>query len=504
MRRQAIMPSCNVPGALYDPRFQHPQLKEKEKLGPVNRMGLLVSKDYGDTWQWSIEMDLEMPQNVAVGWFENAYDVDWLGPPWHMDVSDHDPNHVLAACQGFAWDTKDGGNTWQQVYTEQYEDGSWYGKGMESTTCYDVVFDPFEKDTLIITYTDNGMLKSTNGGKSWRHAISGVPYDWINTCYKMVFDPDVPGLAWGVWTSVHDLPDHMKIRLPIAKIPAYAKGGVCVTHDSASTWQPLTDLYQKDCIHTSIVLDPTSPVGSRTLYMSRCPDGVFKSTDGGKTWHNKSAGFGVNKNVFTLEILDGKLFAITMKTLTDEDTPQDVRDAMWQGDIYISDDQAETWRKLPLPKDVENPQKIAIDQAGNMYITAFPNNKKEGIRGGYRVHDKADLTGGGVYCSQDGGSTWHNIFDPCTTVSGITVDPQDPQIIYIVTAEYAAYRSLNSGSTWERIKGYHFLHGKNPILDPYNSDMMYITTFGGSVFYGPRAGGEHKNDIEGFTLDHKI
>ena len=88
---------------------------------------------------------------------------------------------------------------------------------------------------------------------------------------------------------------------------------------------------------------------------------------------------------------------------------------------------------------------------------------------------------------------------------GIQVDPKNPQAIYIVTPEYAAYRSLDGGKSWARIRGYHFSIGKNPILDPYNDDMMYITTFGGSVFYGPRAGGtERYDDIDSLTLDHKI
>ena len=511
MRRPLVLPSCNVPGAAYEPEYRHPHLApgaEGEKLGPVNRMGVMVSDDYGNTWRWCMIMDLALPDNVIAGWYENAYDVDWIGPPWYMDVDERDPNFVFSTLQGFAWSTHNGGDTWHQVYTEQYEDGSWYGRGLESTTCYDVVFDPFDKDTMLITYTDNGMLKSTNGGKSWRHSIKGVPYDWINTCYKMVFDPAVKGRAWSVWTSVHDLPDHMMRRLPVAKIPPYAKGGVCVTEDSASSWRNITDIYEKGYIYTSIALDPASDAENRVLYISKCPVGVLKSTDGGKSWKNKTAGFDVNKNVFHLQMSpDGKLYAVTMKTLTDEETPDDIRQAMWLGGVYVTEDGAESWRRLKLPKGVENPQKLSFDPTNPKYIylTAFPINVEEGIRGGYRVHKKELLSGGGVYRSEDGGETWQNIFDPQVMVSGIQVDPENPSAIYIVTTDYAAYRSLDRGGKWERIKGYCFSKGKNPILDPYNKDMMYITTFGGSVFYGPRAGGnERYDDINDITLDHKV
>ena len=505
-RRPLILESMGFFGQMYDAAKRHPQAGQD--MGPINRMGIMVSDDYGETWRWSVAMDLEHPQNAAVGWYENAYDVDWIGPPWYMDVDDRDPDRVFAALQGFAWISHNGGDNWEQVYTEQYEDGSWYGKGFESTTCYDVMFDPFDKDTMLITYTDNGMLKSTNGGKTWKHAIQGVPYAWINTCYKMVFDPEVPGLGWGVWTSVHDLPDHMMHRLHIAKIPPIAAGGVCVTEDSGSSWRPLTDLYKTNCIHTCIELDPTSPVGSRTLYMSAAPEGVFKSTDGGHTWQPKNNGFGINKNVFTLKrAKNGKLYAVTMKTLTDTDVPTDVRRAMWTGGVYVSADGAETWRELKLPPNVEIPQKIDFDPTNPdcIYLTAFPIQLDKELTAAVIPAKGTPMAGGGLYRSADGGETWENLFDERVQVYGIQTDPKKPAALYIVTAEFSAYRSLDGGKNWERIRGYHFKYGKNPILDPYNDDMMYITTFGGSVFYGPRAGGtERYDDIDGFTLPHKL
>jgi photosystem II stability/assembly factor-like uncharacterized protein len=493
-RRPLILPSNNIPGELYDAALRHPFAGKD--MGQINRMGIIVSDDYGETWRWSVPIDLNLPDNVAVGWYENAYDADWLGPPWFIHSSDNDPDLAFAALQGFAWITRDGGISWEQVYTEQYEDASWYGRSFESTTCYDVVFDPFDKDTMLITYTDNGILKSVNGGKSWRHAIQGVPYDWINTCYKMVFDPAVPGLAWAVWTGVHDLPDHMMLRLRIAQIPPHAKGGVCITQDRGSTWRPLTDIYAKNCIHTCIELEPDSPVGNRTLYISVCPEGVYKSVDGGNSWELKTQGFGINKNVFFLKLAEnGKLYAVTMKTLTDDDTPGDVKQAMWRGGVYVSANGADSWQELSLPAFVEIPQKLDFHPQNPdcIYLTSYP------------VPVDGDLRGGGVYRSDDGGGTWQIIFDERVQVYGIQIDPINPSNIYIVTAEYAAYRSLDGGMKWERIRGYHFSYGKNPILDPHDDTMMYISTFGASVFHGPRAGGtERYDDIDGFTLNHKL
>jgi hypothetical protein len=152
-----------------------------------------------------------------------------------MGVSAQNPEVCLAACQGFAWQTRDGGETWQQCYCEVYEDGSYYGMNVETTNTFNVVFDPFDKDHLVFPFTDNGMLQSRNGGKTLFHTISGVPWPWVNTCYDAVFDPDIKGLIWSVWSKKHDLPraKHFRRAFPVHQ----AQGGVCVSTDGGKRWE---------------------------------------------------------------------------------------------------------------------------------------------------------------------------------------------------------------------------------------------------------------------------
>ncbi len=42
--------------------------------------------------------------------------------------------------------------------------------------------------------------------------------------------------------------------------------------------------------------------------------------------------------------------------------------------------------------------------------------------------------------------------------------------------------------TWKRIGGYNFKWGHRVIPDPFHPDKIYVTTFGGSVWYGPAKG----------------
>ena len=488
-----VLPSVGLPGTFYDVEMKHPWAGKE--LGPVNSLGIMTSDDFGENWRWSVQMDLTLAGNVDPGWFEMAYDVDWISSPWYFSLHDHNPNETLAALQGFIWRTEDGGDSWYQTYSDGYTDGSWYGRGLESTTCYDVVFDPHHKDNLLITYTDNGLFRSENGGKSWKHSIQGVPYSWINTCYAVAFDTEAPGLAWGAWTSIHDLPGPRAFLNKVFDKP-FAAGGICVTRDGGATWQNATDLYAKGSAFTYVILDPTSPVGNRTLYAAKMPGGVLKSTDNGQTWVEKSNGIvKENDHIFILSLIHNTLYAISARTRWDKELASEDERFISDGAIYVSANGVESWKRLTLPAFVTHPNRIAADPVDPnlLYFTSFP------------VKDGDEYKGGGVYRSYDGGKTWECLFDERVRVKGTQIDPKNRAHIYITTAEFSAYRSLDGGKTWERIRGYNFKTGTNPILDPYNDEMMYITTFGGGVFYGPRAGGnERYDDIIGFRLNHSL
>jgi hypothetical protein len=89
--------------------------------------------------------------------------------------------------------------------------------------------------------------------------------------------------------------------------------------------------------------------------------------------------------------------------------------------------------------------------------------------------------------------SWSRVFGENQYMYGVAVDPDKPSTIFGVSFDSGAYRSDDSGRTWRRLKGYNFKWGSRPYLDPYNKDMMYITTMGNSVNYGPREGMQIKN-----------
>ncbi len=89
--------------------------------------------------------------------------------------------------------TTDGGATWNGIYSRKVNDAGWTTVGLDVTTTYGVHFDPFDSKRIFITYTDIGAFRSEDGGTSWTSATMGVPEEWTNTTYWMVFDPEGEG-----------------------------------------------------------------------------------------------------------------------------------------------------------------------------------------------------------------------------------------------------------------------------------------------------------------------
>jgi photosystem II stability/assembly factor-like uncharacterized protein len=373
-----------------------------------------------------------------------------------------------AGDNGRGYKTADGGKTWVQLYSHNNPDGSYSSSGLDVTTCYGVHFDPFDKNHFFICYTDIGLFHTFDKGKSWFHAITGVPREWQNTCYDLTFDPDVKGRVWSVWANAHDLP---RTKMFGGRGFGSFSGGVAISDDYGRTWQKSTSGISENSVCTSILLDPSSDTDSRILYVSLMDKGLCKSTDGGKSWKESNNGLG--NNLFAWQLRQnsaGRLFAVFARGQRNGETIDGV--------VYYSDDQAGSWNQLSLPVDMNGPHDLLIDPKNPdiIYISCWPCTLN-----GKDVH-------GGVIKTVDGGKIWKQIFDERVRVNSAGIDPQQSDILYINTFQNAAYRSEDSGDTWQRIEGYRFKWGQRAVPDIYNRDMLYLTTYGGSVFYGPAKG----------------
>ncbi len=466
--RQGLAVCESVPEVAYV-SIDIPRKNSKGEFDPL--YCIYKTSDAGGKWEpvlVSSSFEGYITKNFSGSWMEKSYDPGWGGSPIDMGVSPSNPMVCYGGDNGRGYRTTDGGKTWSQIYSHNNEDGSFTSNGLDVTTCYGIHFDPFNKDHFFICYTDIGLFHTLSGGQSWLHSINGIPPVWQNTCYDIEFDRGIRGKIWSAWANAHDLP---RTKMFSSNGFGGYEGGVAVSEDGGLSWKKYNNGLPENSICTNILIDDSSPKDNRTLYVSVFDKGVFKSADDGKTWNSSNNGLGTN--LFAWEIRknsNGRLFVLLSRGLRDN--------RVIDGNIYFSDDKASSWKPMTLPDSVNGPHDLLLSPSDPMimYVCCWPRS----VNGN-------DVKGG-VIKTTDGGRSWKRIFDERIRVNSAGMDPNKDNIIYFNTFQNSAYRSEDSGGTWKRIEGYRFKWGQKAIPDINNPGMLFLTTYGGSVFYGPAKG----------------
>ncbi|MEM8993315.1 MAG: glycosyl hydrolase [Acidobacteriota bacterium] len=94
--------------------------------------------------------------------------------------------------------------------------------------------------------------------------------------------------------------------------------------------------------------------------------------------------------------------------------------------------------------------------------------------------------GDGVYKSMDGGATWQHMgLEESEHIGNIIIDPRDSNVIYVAAqgplwsagGERGLYKSVDGGANWEKILGGGEYTGVNEVhMDPRNPDVLYAAT----------------------------
>ena len=124
----------------------------------------------------------------------------------------------------------------------------------------------------------------------------------------------------------------------------------------------------------------------------------------------------------------------------------------------------------------------------------------------------AGTAGGGVWKSNDGGTTFNSIFDDyCQSIGAVTLDPNDPDnIIYVGTGETwprnsvsigdGMYKSVDGGSNWTKMGFEKSERIANIIVNPKNSKEIYVAVLG-ALWGDSEERGVYKTTDGGATWD---
>jgi photosystem II stability/assembly factor-like uncharacterized protein len=430
-------------------------------------MGVAKSTNSGADWQLVWKESDAAAKNVNDNWITERFGPAWAENPLSLTVAQQDANLVYGTDLGRTMQTTDGGATWRAVYSRRVDDTGWTSLGLDVTNSYGIHFDPFDSKRQFITYTDIGLFRSEDGGISWTSSTAGVPSEWMNTTYWIVFDPQVRGRMWSVNSYTHDLPRPKMWRHN--SVLTY-KGGVCISDDGGKSWTK-SNTGMDETASTHILLDPTSPVNARVLYVAGFGRGVYKSLDGGRSWALKNNGI-TQEEPFAWRLARssiGTLYVVIARRSEDGSIGN-----AGDGALYRSTDGAEHWQPVSLPEGTNGPNGLAIDPRSpdRLYLAAWA--RATGEHG----------DGGGIFLSEDGGKSWKQVLDKDRHIYDVTVDPENSNVLYAAGFESSAWRSADRGLHWSRIPGFNFKWGQRVIPDPLHHDEVYITTFGGSVWHG--------------------
>lgn len=447
-------------------------------LDGTNWMGVAKTTNSGRDWKLVWKEADTAAKNIHDAWITDRFGPGWGENPLDLTVAEQDPDLAYGTDLGRTMKTSDGGATWTASYSRKVNDAGWTTVGLDVTTSYGIHFDPFDNRRQFITYTDIGLFRSEDGGASWTSSTKGVPSDWLNTTYWIVFDPRVRGRMWSVNSYTHDIPRPKMWR---HNSPENYKGGVCRSDDGGRTWTKLNNGMMETAA-THILLDPTSPEDARVLYVAGFGRGVYKSSDAGRTWTLKNDGI-TQTEPFAWRLArasDGTLYVVVARRSEDGSigTPRD-------GALYRSTDRAEHWQPMTLPEGTNGPNGLAVDpkSPNRLYLAAWA--RATGVHG----------DGGGIFLSEDAGKSWKRVLDKDRHVYDVTIDPADPNILYATGFESSAWKSSDRGLHWTRIPGFNFKWGQRVIPDPVDHNKVYITTFGGSVWHGSVNGKAQPVDI---------
>jgi photosystem II stability/assembly factor-like uncharacterized protein len=302
-------------------------------------------------------------------------------------------------------------------------------------------------------------------------------------------------------------------------------GGVWKSTDGATTWSPIFDKEGTSAIG-SIAVAPSDP---NVLYVGTGEtclrgnishgDGVYKSLDAGKTWKNvglrdtRAVGavivhprnpdivfvaalghpYGPNSERGVFRTTDGgktweKVLYKDENTgavdvVFDPNNPNILFAALWQvhrtpysldsggpgSGLYRSGDGGATWKLLDgegLPKPPYGKIGVAVSADSD------------------RIYALIEAAEGGLYRSDDGGEKWQlvnpsrSLYQRAWYYMHVTADPKDPNTLYIQDVQ--SFKSTDGGHSFNKVK---VPHGDNHALwiDPMNTRRMILGNDGGAA-----------------------
>ena len=317
---------------------------------------------------------------------------------------------------------------------------------------------PNQPNLFYFGATGGGVWKTTNGGREWENISDGFFGGSIGSITVSKSDPNVIYVGGGEKT----------VRGNVSS--GY---GIWKTEDAGKTW--ISVGLKKSRHVPRIAIHPTNSnivyagvMGN--LYKPTQERGLYKSTDGGKSWR-KTLFANENAGVVDLQIDPTNPRILYASTWRINRTPYSLNSGGEGSGLWKSTDSGETWKEISknkgFPKDTLGIIGVTVSTVNNQRVWAIVENKEKG----------------GLYRSDDGGETWTQVNSErklrqrAWYYTRVYADTKDIDVVYVLNVRY--HKSTDGGKTFGT---YNAPHGDHHDLwiAPENPNRMIMGDDGGA------------------------
>jgi photosystem II stability/assembly factor-like uncharacterized protein len=314
------------------------------------------------------------------------------------------------------------------------------------------------KNTFYFGATGGGLWKTTDGGSNWKNVSDGSFGGGVGAVAVAPSDETIVYAGEGESTLRNNVSENL--------------GGIWRTDNGGRSWH---NLGLKDSRHIArIVVHPKDPdivwvAVMGHLFGPNTERGVYKTTDGGKTWRRVLF---VNDQTACSEIVmePGNPSVLYAGMWRVKRTPYSMESGGDGSGLYKSTDGGETWTNLSarkgLPKGVWGVVNIALSAADPDKVFAMIENAQ-----------------GGLFVSTDKGDTWtklnsdNEVRQRSWYFNRVYVDPKNENIIYCPNVELM--RSIDGGKTFSALSSPHGDH-HDLWIDPADGHRLILADDGGA------------------------
>jgi len=303
--------------------------------------------------------------------------------------------------------------------------GQWTVLGPDGGDVRSLTYDPQNPDHIFLGTSTGTLFVSTDGGHNWsRFAHLGNGDDYVID--HIATDPQNPNKMYAAAWSVEN----------------QQTGDLFWSKDGGSNWEITPDMHGK-----SIRAMAISASDSKVL-VAGALDGVFRSTNGGKSWNKISS---ASQEVHNIE-----------SVAVDPKNPDVVYAGTWHL-AWKTDNGGASWHHINKGMiDDSDVFSIIVDSSNSSVVFASACS--------------------GIYKSDNAGELFHKIQGIPFSARRTRVlkqDPMHPEIVYAGTTE-GLWKTTDAGKTWKRVSNPEVVVN-DVLVDPRNSQRVLLATDRGGV-----------------------